>query len=132
MSMADKGDTANAQTNEAGSTNAEGGAISGEENNPTGEINLNSRLSYIPVPVAHVLRDSKRFLVDAKDIIVGDVVMLDSKVSGIIPADIILVETNENEDFIISNYVDSFDPKNSHLYSYRNGTAEIPPTASKK
>jgi len=82
------------------------------------------------VPVCHVLRDTKRFLVDAKEIIIGDVVLLDSKVSGLIPADIILVETNENEEFIISNYVDSFDPKNSHLYSYRNGSAEIPPSAS--
>jgi hypothetical protein len=113
-----------------GSTNAEGGGENGEENNAKGELNLNSRLSYIPVPVCHVLRDTKRFLVDAKEIIIGDVVLLDSKVSGLIPADIILVETNENEEFIISNYVDSFDPKNSHLYSYRNGSAEIPPSAS--
>lgn len=69
---------------------------------------------------------------DAKDIIVGDVVILDSKVSGIIPADIILVETSETEEFVISNYADSFDPKNSHLYPFRNGTVELPPTASKK
>jgi hypothetical protein len=82
--------------------------------------------------VAHVLRDCKRFLVDSKDIIVGDVVILDSKVSGIIPADIILVETSENEEFIISSYSDSFDPKNSHLYSFRNGVVELPTTASKK
>ena len=62
----------------------------------------------------------------------GDVVILDSKVSGIIPADIILIETSEEEEFIISSYSDSFDPKNSHLYSFRNGAAEVPPTASKK
>ena len=91
------------------STNAEGGAVSGEEI-PTGEVNLNNRLSYIPVPVAHVLRDCKRFLVDAKEIIVGDIVILDSKVSGIIPADIILLETSESEEFVISNYAESFDP----------------------
>lgn len=113
------------------STNAEGGAVSAEDNN-TGEVNLNSRLSYIPVPVAHVLRDCKRFLVDAKDIIVGDVVILDSKVSGIIPADIILFETSEVEEFVISNYSDSFDPQNKHLYSFRNKTAEVLETASKK
>jgi magnesium-transporting ATPase (P-type) len=92
------------------STNAEGGAVSAEDSNALGEVNLNSRLSYIPVPVAHVLRDCKRFLVDSKDIIVGDVVILDSKVSGIIPADIILFETSESEEFVISNYSESFDP----------------------
>ena len=113
------------------STNAEGGAPSGEEN-PTGEVNMNARLSYIPVPVAHVLRDCKRFLVDAKDIIVGDIVILDSKVSGIIPADIILFETVESEEFVISNYAESFDPANKHLFSFRNNAAEVLETASKK
>ena len=64
---------------------------------------MNHRLSYLPVPVAHVLRDGKKYLVDAKDIIVGDLVYLDSKVSGVIPADIVLCETTE--DFEISSYI---------------------------
>ena len=33
------------------------------------EINMNDRLSYVPIPVAHVLRDGKKYLIDAKDII---------------------------------------------------------------
>jgi hypothetical protein len=82
---------------------------------PEGEVNLNTRLSYIPVPVAHVLRDGKRFLVDSKDIIVSDVVFLDAKVSGIVPADIILTQVVEGEEFLISNYTDAFDPTNKHL-----------------
>lgn len=53
-------------------------------------------MSYVPIPVAHVLRDGKKYLIDAKDIIVGDLVYLDSKVSGVIPADIILCETSED------------------------------------
>ena len=91
---------------------------------------MNSRLSYIPVPVAHVLRDGKRFLVDAKDIIVSDIVFLDAKVSGIIPADLILVAVSDSEDFLISNYTDTFDPGNKHLAEYRQGT--VPETAYKK
>lgn len=91
---------------------------------------MNSRLSYIPVPVAHVLRDGKRYLVDAKDIIVSDVVFLDSKVSGIIPADILLTTVSENEDFLISSYVESFDPGNKHLAEFRCG--QIPESAYKK
>lgn len=91
---------------------------------------MNSRLSYIPVPVAHVLRDGKRFLVDAKDIIVSDVVFLDSKVSGIIPADILLTAVSENEEFLISSYVDTFDLGNKHLAEFRQGT--IPESAYKK
>ena len=90
-----------------------------EGETPAGEVNMNSRLSYIPVPVAHVLRDGKRFLVDAKDIIVSDVVFLDSKVSGIIPADILLTAVSENEEFLISNYIDAFDPGNKHLGEFR-------------
>ena len=53
-------------------------------------------MSYVPIPVAHVLRDGKKYLIDAKDIIVGDLVYLDSKVSGVIPADIILCETSDD------------------------------------
>jgi magnesium-transporting ATPase (P-type) len=51
---------------------------------------MNYRLSYIPIPVVHVLREGKKYLVDSKELIVGDIVHLDSKISGIIPADIIL------------------------------------------
>ena len=103
---------------------------SAETETTGGEINMNNRLSYIPVPVAHVLRDGKRFLVDAKDIIVSDIVYLDAKVSGIIPADIILVAVSEDEEFVISYYIDTFDPKNKHLAEFRQGT--VPETAYKK
>ena len=71
---------------------------------------MNNRLSFIPIPVAHVLRDAKKFLIDATDIIVSDLVYLDAKVSGIIPADIILYEASE--DFVIGSYLDTFDQKN--------------------
>ena len=91
---------------------------------------MSIRLSYIPIPVAHVLRDGKRFLVDAKDIIVSDVVYLDSKVSGIIPADILMTALSDNEEFLISNYVDTFDPSNKHLGEFRQGT--VPESAYKK
>ena len=91
---------------------------------------MTHRLSFIPVPVAHVLRDGKRYLVDAKDIIVSDVVFLDSKISGVIPADIILYETSE--DFIISSYLDTFDVKGKHLYELRAPDYVIPETATKK
>ena len=60
------------------------------------EVDMNQRLSYVPIPVAHVLRDGKKYLVDAKDIIVGDLVYLDSKISGVIPSDIILCDTTED------------------------------------
>ena len=60
-----------------------------------------------------MLRDGKKFLIDAKDIIVSDIVYLDSKVSGVIPADIILYETSE--DFTVSCFTDIFDTKNTHL-----------------
>ena len=84
-----------------------------------GEIDMNSRLSYVPIPVAHVLRDGKKYLVDAKDIIVSDIVYLDSKVSGVIPADIVLIETSEEEEFVISSYLDTFDHSNKHLWYQR-------------
>ena len=67
----------------------------------SGEIGVNSRMSYNPVPVVHVIRDGRKYLVDSKDLIVSDVVFLDARTSGIIPADIILFETSphENEPF---------------------------------
>ena len=77
------------------------------------EVDLNNRLSYIPVPVAHVLRDGKKYLIDAKEIIIGDLVYIDSKVSGVIPADIVLCETSE--DLVINSYLNTFDHKNSHF-----------------
>jgi len=76
-------------------------------------VDLNHRLSYIPIPVAHVLRDGKKYLVDAKDIICGDLVYLDSKVSGVIPADIVLCDSSD--DFEITSYVHTFDQKNYHF-----------------
>ena len=89
------------------------------------------KLSFIPIPVAHVLRDGKRYLLDFKDIVAGDIVFLDSNVSGIIPADIVLFETGP--DFIISSYLDTFDHNNRHFYEFReNKTYEIPPTATNK
>ena len=88
------------------------------------------RLSFIPIPVAHVLRDGKRYLLDFKDIIVGDVVYLDSRISGIIPADIILFETSP--DFIISSYIDTFDQGNRHLYDFRTNGYVLPDTATNK
>ena len=80
---------------------------------------MNSRLSYVPIPVAHVLRDGKKYLVDAKDIIVSDIVYLDAKVSGVIPADIILIETAEEEEFVISSYLDTYDHSNKHFWYQR-------------
>ena len=78
--------------------------------------------------MAHVLRDGKKFLIDSKDIVVSDLVYLDSKVSGVIPADIILYETSS--DFIISTYLDSFDHQNRHFTQLRLGT--ILPSATNK
>ena len=57
-------------------------------------MDMNNRLSFIPVPVTHVLRDGKKFFIDAKELIVSDVVCLDSRISSVIPADVILVETS--------------------------------------
>ena len=57
-------------------------------------MDMNNRLSFIPVPVTHVLRDGKKFFIDAKDLIVSDVVYLDSRISSVIPADVILFETS--------------------------------------
>ena len=62
--------------------------------------------------MAHVLRDGKKYLIDSKDIIVSDLVYLDARVSGIIPADIILFEASA--DFEIESYKESFDVKNKH------------------
>jgi len=59
----------------------------------SGEISMTGRLSHNPKPMAHVLRDGEKQLVDAKEIIAADLVYLDAKVSGVIPADIILIET---------------------------------------
>ena len=59
-----------------------------------GEVDMNNRLSFIPIPVTHVLRDGKKFFIDAKDLIVSDIVYLDSRVSSVIPADVILFETS--------------------------------------
>ena len=58
----------------------------------SGEIGVNSRISYNPVPVVHVIRDGRKYLVDSKDLIVSDIVLLDARTSGVIPADIILFE----------------------------------------
>ena len=77
------------------------------------EVNLNNRLSYIPIPVTHVLREGKKYLVDSKELIVGDIVHLDSKISGIIPADIVLFQTSN--EFEISPYTETFDSGNKHL-----------------
>ena len=68
---------------------------------------MNNRLSYIPIPVVHVLREGKKYLVDSKELIVGDIVHLDAKISGIIPADIILFYTST--EFVIAPYTDTFD-----------------------
>ena len=57
-------------------------------------MDMNNRLSFIPVPVTHVLRDGKKFFIDAKDLIVSDIVYLDSRISSVIPADVILFETS--------------------------------------
>lgn len=94
------------------------------------EVDLNHRLSYIPIPVAHVLRDSKKYLVDAKDIIVGDLVYLDAKVSGVIPADIILCDTSD--DLEISSYINTFDQKNYHFKDQRLEDYEPVDTSTKK
>ena len=77
--------------------------------NQDGELDLNERLSYMPIPVAHVLRDGKKYLIEAKEMIVSDIVYLDAKVSGIIPADIVLFETSD--DFEICPYIDCLDTK---------------------
>ena len=74
--------------------NKEGAKEGDEQKQHDGEINMMKRLSFIPIPVAHVLRDGKRYLLDFKDIIVGDIIYLYAKVSGIIPADMILFETS--------------------------------------
>ena len=84
-----------------------------EGTNGRQEVDMNHRLSYLPIPVAHVLRDKKKYLVDAKDIIVADLVYLDSNISGVIPADIVLCDTSE--EFEISSYITTFDQKNSHF-----------------
>lgn len=91
---------------------------------------MTNRLSFIPVPVTHVLRDAKKYLVDSKDIIVGDVIYLDAKVSGIIPADMILFETSPH--FLVSSYLDTFDSKSKHLYEFRTPNHAMPESASRK
>ena len=95
---------------------------------PQGEVNLNSRLSYIPVPVAHVLRDGKKYLVDAKEIIEGDIVQIDSKVSGVVPADIVLYEASDELE--IGAYLDTYDLAGKHFD--RNDPFPIPDSATKK
>lgn len=95
-----------------------------------GEINMMKRLTFVPIPVAHVLRDGKKYLLDFKDIVVGDVVFLDAKISGIIPADIILCETSP--DFNISAYTDTFDKANRYLYDFRKEGYQLPLTATRK
>ena len=80
--------------------------------------------------MAHVLRDGKKYLVDSKDIIVGDLVYIDSKVSGIIPADIVLCETSG--ELVISSYLSTFDSKNQHFYDFRAEGYQLPETATKK
>jgi hypothetical protein len=64
----------------------------------------------LPTPRVAQYQRRIRMPLERLIIIVGDVVILDSKVSGIIPADIILFETSESEEFVISNYSESFDP----------------------
>lgn len=94
------------------------------------DVDVNQRLSFVPIPLAHVLRDGKKYLIDAKDIIVSDLVHLDSKVSGIVPADLILYETSE--DFKIGSYLESFDASNKHLAYLRKSGSTLPPTATVK
>lgn len=93
-------------------------------------MDLNNRLSFVPVPVTHALRDGKKFFIDAKDLIVSDIVYLDSKVSSVIPADIILYEASP--DFLIANYLDTFDSGNKHFYLMRKNGYKVPETAMKK
>ena len=85
-----------------------------EESKEIEVARIRERLSYVPIPVAHVLRDGKKYLIDAKDIIVSDLVYLDAKVSGVIPADLIMYETSP--DFEIGSYLDVLDPRNKHLF----------------
>ena len=96
----------------------------------TGEVDLNNRLSFVPVPVTHVLRDGKKYFIDAKDLIVSDVVYLDSRVSSVIPADIILFEASP--DFLIASYLDTFDSGNKHFYQMRKDGCKVPESALKK
>lgn len=96
----------------------------------TGEVDLNNRLSFVPVPVTHVLRDGKKFFIDAKDLIVSDVVCLDSRVSSVIPADVILIEASE--DFLIASYLDTFDSGNKHFYQMRKDGYRVPESAIRK
>ena len=93
---------------------------------------MNQRLSFVPFPVTHVLRDGKKYFVDGKDLIVSDIVYLDSKISSIIPADILLIETSE--EFLIASYLDTFDSKNKYFSQLRDPKVKFkpPPHALKK
>lgn len=82
------------------------------------------------MPVTHVLRDGKKYFIDAKDLIVSDVVCLDSRVSSVIPADILLVETSD--DFLIASYLDTFDSGNKHFYQMRKDGYRVPESAVRK
>ena len=87
------------------------------------------RLS-IPINSTHVLRDGVKSLVDAKEIVVNDIVYIDSKVSSIVPADIILVETDEGEPMVISSYLDDFDHGNNHFEWLRADPDKLPEGAT--
>ena len=95
-------------------------------------MNQMSRLSHVPTLKVDVLRDGQKTLVEAKEIVVADVVFLDSKVGGIIPADILLIETDGTEDFVISSYLEAFDSSNKHLKHLRTEGVSIPESATKK
>lgn len=82
------------------------------------------------MPVTHALRDGRKYFIDAKDLIVSDIVFLDSKVSSVIPADIILFETSSN--FLIASYLDTFDSGNKHFYQMRRDRYKVPESALRK
>jgi len=88
-------------------------------------------MSHLPISKVEVLRDGQKVLVEAKEIVVADVVYLDSKMGGLIPADIILVETDGSEEFKINSYLEAFDSSNKHFKHIREAEV-IPETATKK
>ena len=82
------------------------------------------------MPVTHVLRDGRKYFIDAKDLIVSDIVCLDSKVSSVIPADVILFEASP--DFLIASYLDTFDSGNKHFSQMRRDRYKVPESALRK
>ena len=78
-------------------------------------------------PYANVVRHGLNHLMQANQIVIGDIVRVSKDISSVTPCDMIILETSGQ--FTVSSYLEIMDKPHLDMFEYRTLGEELPPGA---